>query len=52
MVNVRDKSLSECFKEMKESLKGCYTFLSEKCLNGCNTNLIGFNRTVDKGEYI
>lgn len=52
MVNVRDKSLSECFKEMKENLKGCYTFLSDKCLNGCNTNLIGFNRTVDKGEYI
>ena len=52
VINVREKVLSDCFKELKEDLNGCYTCLSEKCLSGCNTNLIGFNKTVQKGEYI
>lgn len=52
VVNVRDRSLEDCFRTLKSNLNGNYTCLSEKCLNGCNTNLIGFNRTVAAGKYI
>lgn len=52
VVNVRDRSLQDCFRMLKSSLNGDYVCLSEKCLNGCNTNLIGFNRTVADGKYI
>ena len=45
-INVTNKDLALCFKELKESLKGNYVCLSDKCLSGCNTNLIGFNKTV------
>jgi MoaA/NifB/PqqE/SkfB family radical SAM enzyme len=51
-LNVNDLSLGECFTKLKEALKGNYTYLSCKCLNGCNTNLIGFNKAVNNGEYI
>lgn len=40
------------FITLKSSLNGNYTFLSDKCLNGCNTNLIGFNKAVSKKEKI
>lgn len=48
IVNVKDHSVYECFKLLKDGLNGQYTCLSCKCLNGCNTNLIGFNRTVNE----
>lgn len=51
-VSVDNKTVSECFKALKDELDGHYTCLSDKCLNGCNTNLIGFNRAVNKGEKI
>jgi organic radical activating enzyme len=49
--NVSDMSLQECFKSLKNDLTS-YCHLSNKCLNGCNTNLIGFNRAVATGEHI
>lgn len=51
-INVGEKDLESCFKELKDSLKGNFVCLSDKCLSGCNTNLIGFNRTVARKEYI
>lgn len=51
-INVKDKSLKDCFRELKKDLNGCYVCLSEKCLSGCNANLIGFNKAVEKGKYI
>ena len=52
VVSVFEKHLWQCFSEIKEDLCGNYTCLSEKCLNGCNTNLIGFNRAVAEGRHI
>lgn len=49
MKNVRSSSLNDCFNELKNSLNKNYTYLSCKCLSGCNTNLIGFNKTVENG---
>lgn len=51
-VSVTDKSVGDCFNILKGGLNGNYTYLSSKCLNGCNTNLIGFNKAVEKQEYI
>ena len=51
-INVAENTLNECFTAMKESLHSNYTFLSDKCLNGCNCNLIGFNKTVHEQKYI
>lgn len=51
-VNVNSMNLKDCFITLKSSLNGNYTFLSDKCLNGCNTNLIGFNKAVSKKEKI
>ena len=47
-VNVHDYILSDCFYEIKKNMKdsSCFTCLSDKCLTGCNRNLIGFNKTV------
>lgn len=50
--NVENYSLSECFNELKKSLDNNYTYLSCKCLSGCNTNLIGFNKAVYNGKKI
>lgn len=53
-INVKENSLQECF----DKRKGCFrhpvnmTYLSEKCLNGCNKNLIGFNKAVHEGKHI
>lgn len=51
-VSVADKSVEDCFKKLKNDLNGNYVYLSDKCLNGCNANLIGFNKAVDRQEYI
>lgn len=48
-VSVKDNSLKGAFDMMKFYLNGNYTFLSEKCLDGCNCNLIGFNQVVHEG---
>ena len=52
MVSVLENSLKDCFKMLKEDLSGKYTCLSDKCLSGCNRNLIGFNKAVENKEYI
>ena len=44
--NVCGTHLMECFNNMKNDFKGDYCFISEKCLNGCNPNLIAFNKKV------
>ena len=44
--NVATDSLVECFEKAKVALKSGYFFMSEKCLTGCNPNLIGFNKAV------
>lgn len=51
-IYVQEHSLKECFELIKGELKGDYVCMSDKCLNGCNTNLIGFNKTVHRKEYI
>lgn len=51
-VSVKNQTLETCFQTMKTNQKNNYTCLSEKCLNGCNTNLIGFNMAVHRKEYI
>lgn len=54
MINVKEVSLKECFEKRKEKYKDIskMTYISEKCLNGCNKNLIGFNKAVAEGKYI
>ena len=52
VISVAEQSLAECFKELKRDLQGNYVCLSDKCLSGCNANLIGFNKTVAAGEYL
>lgn len=53
-INVKETSLKECFEKRKEKYKDIskMTYISEKCLNGCNKNLIGFNKAVAEGKYI
>jgi len=51
-VNVTDMSLNDCFVVLKKKLEGDYVYISDKCLSGCNCNLIGFNKAVSKGEKI
>lgn len=51
-VNVSDRSLVDCFNEIKENLNGNWTNISKHCLSGCNCNLMGFNRAVHKGELV
>lgn len=51
-INVSKLHLQDCFFELKNRLNGNYTCLDKKCLSGCNTNLIGFNKTVHKKEKI
>jgi len=48
-INVNQMSLNECFTKLKSDLNGCYTHMNDFCLSGCNTNLIGFNKTVLNG---
>jgi MoaA/NifB/PqqE/SkfB family radical SAM enzyme len=51
-VNANEKSLKECFEELKAKLEGNWTNISKHCQSGCNCNLMGFNRAVHKGELI
>lgn len=53
-VSVAEMPLSECFIRRKERFKTLVdmTYLSEACLNGCNANLIGFNKAVHRKEKI
>lgn len=54
VINVKTDTLKHCF----ERRKACYVdvknmvCISEKCLNGCNKNLIGFNKAVANGDFI
>lgn len=52
MISVVENNLKDCFIEIKKDLGGMYTCLSDKCLSGCNRNLIGFNKAVENKEYI
>lgn len=52
IVSVKSHHLRECFDEIKNDLRGNYVCIHEKCLNGCNANLIGFNRAVAAGNHI
>lgn len=48
-ISVAHNELKTAFSIMKKELKGNYTMLSDKCLSGCNCNLIGFNTVVNEG---
>lgn len=54
VINVQYDSLESCFERRKRKYRDTskMTYISEKCLNGCNKNLIGFNKAVEAGEYI
>ena len=54
VINVKEDTLENCFKKRKERYKDIskMIYLSDKCLNGCNKNLIGFNHAVSHGKYI
>lgn len=54
VINVKHDTLKNCFERRKSRYSNIenMTYISEKCLNGCNKNLIGFNKAVDKGEKI
>ena len=53
-INVKDYSLAECFRKRKEkySTPESMICISNKCLNGCNKNLIGFNKAVHTKQHI
>lgn len=50
--NVNNIPLFDCFNSLKRDMNGIYNNLSCKCMSGCNTNLIGFNRAVNEGNWI
>lgn len=54
IINVKNDTLKNCFRRRKERYLDVENMIciSEKCLNGCNKNLIGFNKAVDEGKYI
>lgn len=54
MISVKTDTLKNCFERRKTRYMDIsnMTYISEKCLNGCNKNLIGFNKAVAKGEHI
>ena len=53
-INVKADSLQNCFEKRKARFKTVQdmTYISDKCLNGCNKNLIGFNKAVLNGQHI
>jgi len=51
-IDVNKIHLSKAFLLSKESLNNKYVCIDKKCLSGCNTNLIGFNKTVFMKKYI
>lgn len=50
-INVNDLNLWAAFGLLKDQLHENYICLSDKCLSGCNCNLIGFNKTVHEKVY-
>ena len=54
MINVKEDTLKNCFERRKARYTDVanMTYISEKCLNGCNKNLIGFNKAVAEGNHI
>ena len=54
VISVKNNTLLECFEKRKEYFSNIDNAIciSEKCLNGCNKNLIGFNKAVCKKEFI
>ena len=46
-ISVLCSPLGECFKMLKQNVRweNC---ISENCLSGCNTNLMGFNRAIQE----
>lgn len=48
IINVKNDTLKNCFERRKEKYTNISNmiYISEKCLNGCNKNLIGFNKAV------
>lgn len=53
-INVKNDTLENCFRRRKKRYLDVSNMvcISEKCLNGCNKNLIGFNRAVTSRKYI
>lgn len=53
-INVKNDTLDNCFRRRKKRYSDVSNMvcISEKCLNGCNKNLIGFNKAVSKGDKI
>lgn len=53
-INVKNDTLENCFRRRKKRYSDVSNMvcISEKCLNGCNKNLIGFNRAVTSRKYI
>ena len=54
MISVKLDTLKNCFDRRKARYTDVanMTYISEKCLNGCNKNLIGFNKAVAEGSHI
>ena len=50
IINVKNDTLENCFIKRKKRYEDISNMIciSEKCLNGCNKNLIGFNKAVSK----
>lgn len=54
IVNVKNDTLESCFRRRKQRYSNTDNMIciSDKCLNGCNKNLIGFNKAVLQGKHI
>lgn len=54
MINVKTDTLKNCFERRKFKYTDVSNmiYISEKCLNGCNKNLIGFNKAVAANKHI
>ena len=53
-INVKNDTLENCFRRRKKRYSDASNMvcISEKCLNGCNKNLIGFNKAVSERKHI
>lgn len=54
VISAKDNSLQSCFARRKQRYSNTSNMIciSDKCLNGCNKNLIGFNKAVSKGDKL
>lgn len=54
IINIKNNTLQNCFEKRKNRYTDVSNMIciSEKCLNGCNKNLIGFNKAVSRGDKI